>query len=211
MGTLPRLRLSPDGRGIAHTYNPVSHDYVSSAEDYGYTPANATRADLPLRPWGRQWPRWSGDAWEMVEDHRERKAPTFRAEDAQTATEYWLPDDTHETPARQMFVPGALPEGAVTERPEKPVELLLSEARTAKAAEIEAGYQAAVAATLTMPQASPTAQDVAVGAALLAADDAEGLEYVIGQHAATRAALLADVEAATTVEAVAAIQVRYAV
>lgn len=196
---------------VAHTYNPVTHDYVSTSEDYGYTPANATRADLPPRPWGRQWPRWSGDAWEMVEDHRERKTPTFRAEDAQVATEYWLPGDTWETPARQMFVPGPLPPDALLTRPEKPAELLLSEARTAKIAEIEAGYQAAVAATLTMPQASPTAQDVAVGAALLAADDAEGLEYVIAQHAATRAALLTEAEAATTAEAVAAIQVRYAV
>lgn len=194
---------------IAHTYNPVTHDYFSSADDYGYTPANATRVDLPPRPWGRQWPRWSGDAWEMVEDHRERKTPTFRAEDAQTATEYWLPDDTHETPARQMFTPGPLPEGAVTERPEKPADLVLSEAKTAKAAEIEAGYQAAVAATLTMPQASPSAQDVAVGAALFAADDAEGLAYVMERHTATRSALMAEVEAATTAEAVAAIQVRY--
>lgn len=196
---------------VAHTYNPVTHDYVSSAEDYGYTPANATRVALPPRSWGRQWPRWTGGAWQLVEDHRERKVPAFAAVDEQTATEYWLPDDTHETPARQMFVPGPLPEGALLTRPEKPAELLLSEARAAKIAEIEAGYQAAVAATLTMPQASPTAQDVAVGAALLAADDAEGLEYVIEQHAATRAALLAEVEAATTAEAVAAIQVRYAV
>lgn len=196
---------------IAHTYNPATGAYVSSAEDFNWIPANATRIDLPPRPWGRQWPRWTGSAWQLVEDHRERKTPAFSAEDAQEATDFWLPGDTHETPARQMFTPGPLPEGAVTERPEKPAELLLSEARTAKTNEIEAGYQAAVAATLTMPQAAPTAQDVAVGAALLAADDAEGLEYVIGQHAATRAALLSEVEAATTAEAVEAIQVRYAV
>ncbi len=195
---------------IAHTYNPATGAYVSTSEDYGYTPANATRIDLPPRPWGRQWPRWTGGGWELVEDHRERKAPAF-AGDEQAATDYWLPGDTWETPARQMFVPGPLPVDALLTRPEKPADLVLSEARTAKTAEIEAAYQAAVAATLTMPQAAPTAQDVAVGAALLAADDAEGLEYVIGQHAATRAALLAEVEAATTAEAVVAIQVRYAV
>lgn len=147
----------------------------------------------------------------MVEDHRERKAPAFRAEDAQDATEYWLPGDDHDTPVRHVFAPGPLPADALLERPEKPFEEALAEAKESKTAEIEAGYQGAVAATLTMPQASPTAQDVAVGAALLAADDAEGLEYVIGQHAATHAALLAEVEAATTAEAVAAIQVRYAV
>lgn len=105
---------------IAHTYNPVTHDYVSSADDYGYTPANATRVDLPPRPWGRQWPRWTGGDWELVEDHRERKGPQFASTDVQEATEYWLPGDTWETPARQMFVPGPLPEGAMTERPEKP-------------------------------------------------------------------------------------------
>lgn len=196
---------------VAHTYNPVTRDYVSTSEDYGFCPANATRVALPPRPWGRQWPRWSGDAWELVEDHRERKAPAFAAEDAQAATEYWLPGDDHDTPARQVFAPGPLPADALLERPEKPVEEALAEAKESKTTEIEAGYQAAVAATLTMPQASPTAQDVAVGAALLAVDDAEGLEYVISQHAATRAALLAEVETATTAEAVAAIQVRYAV
>lgn len=196
---------------IAHTYNPVSHYYVSSADDYGYTPANATRADLPPRPWGRQWPRWTGGGWELVEDHRERKAPTFRAEDAQTATEYWLPDDTHETPARQMFTPGPLPPDALLTRPEKPADLVLSEAKTAKIAEIEAGYQAAVAATLTMPQDSPTTEEVVAGAALFAAEDPDGLAYVMEQLRSTRAALLADVEAATTAEAVAAIEVRYAV
>lgn len=194
---------------IAHTYNPATRDYVSSADDYGYTPANATLSDLPPRPWGRQWPRWTGEAWELVEDHRERKAPAFASEDTQEATDFWLPDDTHETAARHVYVPGPLPEGAILERPAKPVELVLSEAKAAKIAEIEAGYQAAVAATLTMPQASPSAQDVAVGAALFAADDAEGLAYVMERHTATRSALMAEVEAATTAEAVAAIQVRY--
>lgn len=105
---------------IAHTYNPATRDYVSSADDYGYTPANATTTSLPSRPWTRQWPRWVGTGWELVADHRERKAPAFRAEDVQEATEFWLPGDTHDTPARQLFAPGPLPEGAMTERPEKP-------------------------------------------------------------------------------------------
>lgn len=194
---------------IAHSFHPVSLFYVASSEDFGFTPANATLAVLPARPWGRTWPVWTGEAWTLVVDHRERKAPAFAAEDAQKATDFWLPGDTWETPARHVFVPGPLPEGALLTRPEKPADLLLSEARAAKAAEVEAGYQSAVAATLTMPEAAPTAQDVAVGAALLAADDAEGLEYVIGRHAATRAALLAQVEAADTAEAVTAIEVRY--
>lgn len=196
---------------IAHTYNPVTHDYVSSAEDHGYMPSNATNHPLPPRPWARQWPRWTGNAWELVEDHRERKAPAFRPEDVQDATEYWLPGDDHDTPARQVFAPGPLPADALLERPEKPVEEALAEAKESKTAEIEAGYQAAIAATLTMPQAAPTAQDVAVGAALLAAEDAEGLEYVVGQHAATREALLAQVADAATLEDMDGIVVSYAV
>lgn len=104
----------------AHTYNPVTGDYVSTSEDHGYTPANATRVDLPPRPWGRQWPRWNGEVWEMVPDHRERKTPAYAAGDEQAATDYWLPGDTWETPARQMVAPGPLPEGALLTRPEKP-------------------------------------------------------------------------------------------
>lgn len=196
---------------IAHTYNPVTHDYVASAEDHGHTPSNATNVPLPPRPWTRQWPRWKGSAWELVEDHRERKAPAFRPEDVQEPTEYWLPGDGHDAPARQVFAPGPLPADALLERPEKPVALALAEAKEAKAAEIEVGYQAAIAATLTMPQASPTAQDVAVGAALLASEDAEGLEYVVGQHGATREALLDQVASADSLAAVEAVEVQYAV
>ncbi|WP_165079541.1 MULTISPECIES: phage tail protein [unclassified Desulfovibrio] len=196
---------------IAHTYNPVTHDYVASAEDHGYTPSNATNASLPPRPWTRQWPRWTGKKWEMVEDHRERKAPAFRAEDAQAATEFWLPGDGHDTPSRQVFAPGPLPEGAALERPAQTAEQDLAAAKEVKTSEIEAGYQKAMAATLTMPQASPTSEDVAVGAALFAAEDAEGLEYVVGQHGATREALLDQVASADSLAAVEAVEVHYAV
>lgn len=196
---------------IAHTYHPITKDYVASAEDHGHTPSNATTASLPPRPWTRQWPRWTGNAWELVEDHRERKVPAFRAEDVQDGTNFWLPGDSHDTPARQVFAPGPLPEGALLERPEKTAQQALAEAREAKTAEIEDGYQKAMAATLTMPQASPTTEDVAVGAALFAAEDAEGLEYVVGQHGATRDALLDLVATAETPEDVAGIEVSYAV
>lgn len=60
-----------------------------------------------------------------------------------------------------------------------------------------------------MPATTPTAQDVAVGAALLAVEDAEGLAYVQALHAARRDELLAAVDAAETVEAVQAVVVDY--
>jgi len=58
----------------------------------------------------------------------------------------------------------------------------LPDAKSAKQSEIQNGYDAALAASLTMPAASPTAQDVSIGAALLAVDDAEGLAYVQALH-----------------------------
>lgn len=85
----------------------------------------------------------------------------------------------------------------------------LPDAKSAKQNEIQNGYDAALAASLTMPAASPTAQDVSIGAALLAVDDAEGLAYVQALHAARRDELLAAVEAAETVEAVQAVVVDY--
>lgn len=87
----------------------------------------------------------------------------------------------------------------------------LPDAKEAKTAEIQSGYDAALAASLTMPVDSPTAQDVAVGAALFAVDDAEGLAFVRQTHAARRDELLAAVAAAETVEAVRAVEVSYAV
>lgn len=87
----------------------------------------------------------------------------------------------------------------------------LPDAKEAKTAEILSGYDAALAASLTMPVDSPTAQDVAVGAALFAVDDAEGLSFVRQTHAARRDELLAAVAAAETVEAVRAVEVSYAV
>ena len=87
----------------------------------------------------------------------------------------------------------------------------LPDARAAKTAEIQSGYDAALAASLTMPVDSPTAQDVSIGAALFAVDDAEGLAFVRETHAARRDELLAAVEAAETVEAVRAVEVSYAV
>ena len=87
----------------------------------------------------------------------------------------------------------------------------LPDAKEAKTAEIQSGYDAALAASLTMPVDSPTAQDVAVGAALFAVDDAEGLAFVRETHAARRDELLAAVAAAETVEAVRAVEVIYAV
>lgn len=85
----------------------------------------------------------------------------------------------------------------------------LPDAKSAKCTEIQGGYDAALAASLTMPATSPTAQDVSIGAALFAVEDAEGLTYVQTRHAARRDELLAAVDAVETVEAVQAVVVDY--
>ena len=85
----------------------------------------------------------------------------------------------------------------------------LPDAKAAKRTEIQGGYDAALAASLTMPATAPTAQDVAVGAALLAVEDAEGLIYVQSRHAVRRDELLAAVDAADSVDAVRAVVVNY--
>lgn len=85
----------------------------------------------------------------------------------------------------------------------------LPDAKSAKQSEIQNGYDAALAASLTMPATAPTAQDVSIGAALFAVEDAEGLTYVQTRHAARRDELLAAVDAAETVEAVQAVVVDY--
>ena len=143
-----------------------------------------------------------------MEDHRQH----MDSKGTKTGgTPYWLPaeGDDHTSPPRYMETPGPLPAGAVTERPARPFSELLADAKSAKHTEIQTGYDAALAASLTMPAAAPTAQDVAVGAALFAVDDAEGLVFVQFRHAARRDELLAAVDAADSVEAVRAVDVSY--
>ncbi|MGE9985287.1 tail fiber assembly protein [Desulfovibrio sp. SGI.169] len=98
--------------------------FIGPCDDHGGPlPHNCTRQAPPARPWRRVWPRWSGGAWALVEDHRARRAEEGYAPAlAQEATAYWLPaeGDDWQSPPRYMDAPGPLPAGAVTERPAKP-------------------------------------------------------------------------------------------
>ena len=197
---------------IAYRYTKPDSFFHGAVLYNKVQPGNSTLDDLPPMPWPKQWPQHvDGKGWVMVDDHRERKPPLFDAALRQDATGYWLPGDTHDAPARQMKAVGPLPEGALTERPAKTDAELLAAAQVAKQAEVQAGYDAAVAASLTMPTANPTEQDITIGAAAFAAEDAEGLAYIMQAHATRRDALLAAVEAADTAESVQAIEVGYAV
>jgi len=102
---------------------------------------------------------------------------------------------------------GPLPEGW-SATPPAPT---LADVQAAKRAEIDAGFEAALIASLTMPSVNPSAVEVAVGAAALAGVDPDGPAYIMQTHSTRRASLLAAVDAATTPEAVQAITVTYAV
>lgn len=78
---------------------------------------------------------WSGEAWEVVEDHRQHVNNQGVKEGG---TPYWLPSegDDYRSPERYMEGLGPLPAGAVTTRPEKPAPTL-DEAKAAAIARID--------------------------------------------------------------------------
>lgn len=104
---------------------------------------------------------------------------------------------------------GPLPDGwSVT-----PPEPTLAEAQTAKRVEINAGFDAALTASLTMPSRDtpPSVVELAIAIADFKADDPAGLTDLQAIHEARRASLLAAVDAATTIAEVQEISVTYAV
>lgn len=89
----------------------------------------------------------------------------------------------------------------------------LSEAQAAKRTSINAGFDAAMTASLTMPSSSTPALAFEVAYAIYdwRTEDPDGYAALLAIHTARRNALLAAVEAAETAEAVQAIAVSYAV
>ena len=78
---------------------------------------------------------WNGEAWDIVEDHRQHVNEQGVKEGG---TPYWLPSegDDYRSPERYMEDLGPLPAGAVTTRPEKPAPTL-DEAKAAAVARID--------------------------------------------------------------------------
>ena len=95
------------------------------------------------------------------------------------------------------------------EEPPQPV----AEAQNAKRMEINAGFDAALTASLTMPSRTdpPSAVELALAIEDFKSDDPTGLGDLRAIHEARRASLLAAVDAATTIAEVQAISVTYAV
>ncbi|WP_418449443.1 phage tail protein, partial [Bilophila wadsworthia] len=164
----------------------------------------ATPVALPASIPSGHVARWTGDAWETVEDHRQHMDERGRKEGG---TQYWLPGDTWRSEPRYTEELGPLPDGALLTKPERP----LSEYRDDKRREVAAGYTAALTATLTMPAANPSALEVTMGAALFAADDAVGLADVQKILTARRDALFALVDGAASRAELGQIEVSYPV
>ena len=117
---------------IERQKNPLSpDDYLLPAHS---TPIEPPECSSPYRP------RWNGTAWELVEDHRR-----YRKSQGQPTggTPYRNPaegDDWRSEP-RYMKELGPLPDGAVTEKPEKPGSEIEREEMMADIAEAKAYLQ----------------------------------------------------------------------
>ena len=149
---------------------------------------------------------WTGSAWEVVEDHRQHMDSKGTKIGG---TPYWQPaeGDDWQSPPRYTEELGPLPEGAVTERPEKPLSVLKAE----KEREITAACDAAIVASLTMPTSAPSSAEVAVAAASLAGIDPDGPDTLLALHTARRDELLATVAAAKSPTDLDSVVVSYAV
>jgi len=168
--------------------------------------ASATPAPPPENIPEGHVARWTGNEWELVEDHRQHLDSKGTK---QGGTPYWLPSEGDDWQSQPRYTEdlGPLPSGATTQRPEKP----LSVVREEKECEIRSACDAAIIASLTMPAASPSVTDVSVAAASLAAVDPDGPDTLLALHSARRDELLALVQAADSVAAVQAVEVTYAI
>lgn len=195
-----------------YVYHPVTGEYLGSrpAQIVGgkalTRSAYATPTPPPASIPEGHVPRWTGSEWELVEDHRQHLDSKGTK---QGGTPYWLPSEGDDWQSQPRYTEdlGPLPDGAVTTRPEKP----LSVVREEKEHEIRSACDAAIIASLTMPAARPSATEVSVAAASLAAVDPDGPDTLLALHAARRDELLALVRAADSIAAVQAVEVSYAV
>jgi hypothetical protein len=106
-----------------YMYNLATGEYLGSrpAQVVGGVELTESSTATPIAPPADipdgHIPRWTGVAWETVEDHRQHMDD---AGTKQCGTPYWLPGDTHTSPARYMEDLGPLPDGALLEQPAAP-------------------------------------------------------------------------------------------
>lgn len=130
-------------------------------------PPNAT-FDAPEMKEGFA-PVWDGEKWTQIEDHR--------------GTKYWLPEDKHGSPAREMKELGALPDGASLTEPEPTAEeLAAQELAQAKAERADAVSKIVVEVDgMTFDGDEESQQRVA--RSIVALEDGETMPWVLYDNA----------------------------
>lgn len=118
---------------------PAQRDQLETTArgtDVWLLPVNATFMAPPSAKSGTV-AVWNGTAWELQEDNR--------------GTKYWLPGDDWQTEPHEMEGIGPLPDGAVTTRPEKPLEQVKAEKLRAIDTETSAAILAGFTCEATPP------------------------------------------------------------
>lgn len=116
-----------------HMYDLKTGEYTGSRDatrrpngEYMLEATGATPVALPADIPAGHIARWTGDAWEAVEDHRQHMDERGRKEGG---TPYWLPGDTWRSEPRYTEELGPLPTDALLAKPEKSAEELAQEAQ----------------------------------------------------------------------------------
>lgn len=107
-----------------YMYDLVTGEYIGSRNatqrlngEYILEATGATPVALPASIPSGHVARWTGDAWETVEDHRQHMDEHGQKEGG---TPYWLPGDTWRSEPRYTDELGSLPAEAILTKPEKP-------------------------------------------------------------------------------------------
>lgn len=183
-------------------------------------PPSSEKKDGFTQVWRAQdWTEWPYDeimqsleiaaqgdtgAWYWIADHRQKKDEQDRVVEG-TGTQYWLPEDTWQSPPRYTNALGPLPENSLPDKPDKPLAVAQEEKRR----EINSLHERAYAGSVSLSDPSPTA--VSVEAALYAQFDPDSLEWLRNNLEARRAELLELVNSKESVSEVEQISVSYLV
>ena len=145
-----------------HPLLPYAYSLPGDLSDGEYPPDHTIPSQPEKRPGFCPIANAARTGWDYVEDHRQGKG---------RGTPYWLPaeGDGWQSPPRYTEELGPLPDGAVTERPEKPASTP-QEIDSAREVEIKAelqsidaqsGRPARAVALATVRGESPDTEDVA--------------------------------------------------
>ena len=121
-----------------YTYDEDTHEFLYSEEafrdplesekqgkDVYLLPANSTFS-IPLQHKEGYAVVWDNTSWVYKEDHRQKRDKGGVPIEG-TGTPYWVEGDTWESQPQYMTELGPLPANALTEKPEKPKEVVMME------------------------------------------------------------------------------------